>query len=175
MRLVECAQPAFQGQANGVQRVIAVRRHPEAGGPEGIEKVFGSADLDALLGQSDYVVLSAPLTVETAGLIGARELRLMKPTSFLINIARGKLVKERELAEELEKRTIAGAGLDVFEHEPLDPASPLWDLPNVIITPHTAGFFEHYWDEVGDMFAVNLRRFDRGEPLFNVVDKTLGY
>lgn len=155
--------------------VIAIRRHPDAPGPEGVERVFGPADLDKLLAASDYVVLSAPLTAETVGLIGARELRLMKRTAFLINIARGKLVREGELAEELAKGTIAGAGLDVFEHEPLDPDSPLWDLPNVIITPHTSGFFERYWEAVGDMFADNLRRFDRGEPLFNVVDKTLGY
>lgn len=155
--------------------VIAVRRHPESGAPEGVEQVFGHEQLHALLAASDYVVLAAPLTAETTGLISARELRLMKRTAFLINVARGKLVRERELAEELAKGTIAGAGLDVFEHEPLDPRSPLWDLPNVIITPHTSGFFERYWDAVGDMFADNLRRFDRGEPLFNVVDKTLGY
>ena len=155
--------------------VIAVRRHPESGAPEGVEQVLGHEQLHALLAASDYVVLSAPLTAETTGLIGARELRLMKRTAFLINVARGKLVRERELAEELAKGTIAGAGLDVFEHEPLDPRSPLWDLPNVIITPHTSGFFERYWDGVGDMFADNLRRFDRGEPLFNVVDKALGY
>ena len=156
-------------------RVIALRRHPEAGAAEGVERVFGPAGLGELLAVSDYVVLSAPLTPETAGLIGARELRVMKPDAFLINIARGKLVKEGELAEELAKGTIAGAGLDVFEHEPLDRDSPLWDLPNVIITPHTSGFFERYWEAVGDMFADNLRRFDRGEPLFNVVDKGLGY
>ncbi len=156
-------------------RVIAIRRRPEAGGPEGVEHVLGPAGLDKLLAASDYVVLSAPLTPETTSLIGSRELRLMKRDAFLINIARGKLVKERELAEELAKGTIAGAGLDVFEHEPLDPDSPLWDLPNVIITPHTSGFFEHYWEAVGDMFADNLRRFESGEPLFNIVDKTAGY
>jgi phosphoglycerate dehydrogenase-like enzyme len=156
-------------------RVIALRRHPEAARPEGVEQVFGPGELHTLLGAADYVVLAAPLTPDTAGLIGSRELRLMKRDAFLINIARGKLVKEGELAAELASGTIAGAGLDVFEHEPLDPDSPLWDLPNVIITPHTSGFFEHYWEAVGDMFAANLRRFDSGEPLFNVVDKTLGY
>ncbi len=155
--------------------VVAVRKHPDAPAPEGVEKVYGAPHLDELLSQCDYVVLSAPLTGETAGLIGSRELRLMKREAFLINIARGKLIKERELAEELRKGTIAGAGLDVFEHEPLDPGSPLWDLPNVIITPHTSGFFEHYWQAVTDMFAANLRLDDRGEHLFNVVDKSLGY
>lgn len=162
------------GAAFGM-RVLAVRRHPEAPVPEGVAEVFGTGDLDKLLAASDYVVLSAPLTPETAGLIGRAQLRRMKKTAFLINIARGKLVHEAELADELAKGTIAGAGLDVFEHEPLDPDSPLWDLPNVIITPHSSGFFEHYWQAVSDLFAENLRRFDRGEPLFNVVDKTLGY
>jgi phosphoglycerate dehydrogenase-like enzyme len=156
-------------------RVVGTRRRPETGAPEGVEQVYGADRLDQLLRTSDYVVLSAPLTAETAGLIGARELRLMKPTAFLINVARGKLIREQDLATELEKGTIAGAGLDVFEHEPLDPASPLWDLKNVIITPHTSGFFENYWEAAADLFADNLRRHDRGEPLRNVVDKVAGY
>jgi phosphoglycerate dehydrogenase-like enzyme len=155
--------------------VDAVRRHPEAGAPDGVEHVYGLDALDTLLATSDYVVVCAPLTNETVGLIGSRQIRLMKRSAFLINIARGKLVREVELAEELGKQTIAGAGLDVFEHEPLDPASPLWDLPGVIITPHTSGFFERYWEAATDLFADNLRRWDRGEPLVNVVDKGAGY
>ncbi len=155
--------------------VVASRRHPEGPAPAGIEKVYPTTGLDELLATSDYVVLSAPLTPETTGLIGSRELRLMKPSAFLINIGRGKLIRERELADELRRNTIAGAGLDVFEHEPLDPASPLWELRNVIITPHTSGFFERYWEAAADMFADNLRRYDRGEPLFNIVDKEAGY
>lgn len=162
------------GAAFGM-RVIGVRRHPEAPAPETVAEVFGPAHLDRLLAAADYVVLAAPLTPETTGLIGAPQLRRMKRAAFLINIARGKLVRERDLAVELAKGTIAGAGLDVFEHEPLDPHSPLWDLPNVIVTPHTSGFFERYWEAVSDMFAENLRRFERGEPLFNVVDKQAGY
>jgi phosphoglycerate dehydrogenase-like enzyme len=168
------SEVARLGAAFGMH-VAGVRRHPDRPAPQGVEQVFGPPQLDDLLRVSDYVVLSAPLTGETSGLIGSRELRLMKPTSILVNIARGKLVRERELAEELARGTIAGAGLDVFEHEPLDPGSPLWDLPNVIITPHTSGFFERYWEAVSDMFADNLRRFDAGEPLFNLVDKQLGY
>ncbi|MGE5360818.1 MAG: NAD(P)-dependent oxidoreductase, partial [Bacteroidales bacterium] len=104
-----------------------------------------------------------------------RQLRLMKPTAFLINVARGKLIREAELVDALKKQTIGGAGLDVFEHEPLDPASPLWDLPNVLVTPHTSGFFERYWEAASDLFADNLRRWDRGEALRNVVDKKAGY
>jgi D-2-hydroxyacid dehydrogenase (NADP+) len=165
---------AHLGVAFGMH-VAAVRRHPDAPAPAGLDQVYGVPQLDDLLAASDYVVVAAPLTAETAGLIGSRELRLMKSSAFLINIARGKLVREQELAEELKKGTIAGAGLDVFEHEPLDPGSPLWDLPNVIITPHTSGFFERYWDAATDMFADNLRRYDRGDALFNVVDKAAGY
>jgi phosphoglycerate dehydrogenase-like enzyme len=156
-------------------KVCAVRRRPEAPAPAGVDRVFGLSQLDDLLRTSDYVVLSAPLTAETAGLIGARELRLMKPDAYLINVARGKLVREADLAVALAGRIIAGAGLDVFEHEPLDASSPLWDLPNVIITPHTSGFTERYWEDVSDLFADNLRRYDRGEALFNVVDKVAGY
>ncbi len=162
------------GTAFGM-RVVGLRRREDAPPPEGVEKVYGAGHLADLLAESDYVVVSAPLTRETAGLIGAREVRLMKPTAFLINISRGKLIREAELAEELRRGTIAGAGLDVFEHEPLDPNSPLWDLPNVIITPHTSGFFEGYWEADADLFADNLRRYDAGQPLFNVVDKTAGY
>ncbi len=162
------------GAAFGM-RVIAVRRNPDAPAPEGVEKVYGTAGLTQLLADSDYVVLCAPSTRETAGLIGTRELRQMKRTAFLINVARGKVIREAELADQLRRGTIAGAGLDVFEHEPLDPDSPLWDLPTVIITPHTSGFFENYWDADADLFAANLRRHDAGEPLFNVVDKTAGY
>ncbi len=156
-------------------RVIAVRRHPGAQRPEGVEEVLGVEELPRLLASSDYVVLAAPLTGETNGLIGSRELRQMKRDAFLINIARGKLVREHELAAELANGTIAGAGLDVFEHEPLDPASPLWGLPNVILTPHTSGFFEGYWDAATELFANNLGRFERGEALRNVVDKKAGY
>jgi phosphoglycerate dehydrogenase-like enzyme len=162
------------GTAFGMD-VAAVRRRPEAPAPEGLERVFGPDGLDELLRFSDYLVLCAPLTAETAGLIGARELRLMKPDAYLINVARGKLVREADLVDALRERVIAGAGLDVFEHEPLAPSSPLWDLPHVIITPHTSGFTEHYWEKASEMFADNLRRYDRGEPLFNVVDKALGY
>ncbi len=162
------------GTAFGM-RVIAGRRHPGAPAPEGVAEVYGERGLPRLLANSDYLVLSAPLTPETNGFIGSRELRQMKPTAFLINIARGKLVREGELAEELKKGTIAGAGLDVFEHEPLDRDSPLWDLPKVVITPHTSGFFEGYWEAATDLFAGNLRRFDRGEPLLNLVNKKAGY
>jgi phosphoglycerate dehydrogenase-like enzyme len=93
----------------------------------------------------------------------------------LVNVSRGKLVDEDALARALATGAIAGAALDVFEHEPLDPSSPLWALPNVIITPHTSGFRADHWDAATDLFAQNLRRFDAGEPLLNLVDKVAGY
>ncbi len=162
------------GAAFGM-RVIATRRHPDAPRPAGVDEVLPPSQLADLLAASDVVVLAAPLTPETRWLIRSTELRQMKREAFLVNIARGKLVTEEDLAVELAAGTIAGAALDVFEHEPLDPASPLWDLPNVIITPHTSGFRADYWEAATDLFADNLRRYERGEPLFNVVDKAAGY
>jgi phosphoglycerate dehydrogenase-like enzyme len=162
------------GAAFGMH-VVAVRRHGNAPVPDWVERVYPVEEMDTVLGTSDYVVLCVPLTPRTTGMIGARELALMKPDAFLINVARGKLVREDDLADAIRERRIAGAGLDVFAHEPLDAASPLWDLPDTIITPHTSGFFEGYWEAVTDLFADNLRRYDRGEPLRNVVDKQAGY
>ena len=156
-------------------QVSATRRNPGRPRPPAVDRLYPPSDLPELLRESDVVVMAAPLTAETRGLIGARELRLMKRDAFLVNVARGKLVKEDELAHELAAGTIAGAALDVFEHEPLDPGSPLWDLPNVIITPHTSGFRGDYWDAVSDLFTENVRRFLRGDPLMNIVDKRAGY
>jgi phosphoglycerate dehydrogenase-like enzyme len=155
--------------------VIAVRRRPDEPRPPSVSAVYPASDLGTLLGLSDVVVLTAPLTDGTRGLIGVAELRRMRPDSVLINVARGKLVREDELAAELARGTIAGAALDVFEHEPLSPASRLWDLPNVVITPHTSAFRDDYWTLAVDLFASNLRRFERGEKLANVVDKDAGY
>jgi phosphoglycerate dehydrogenase-like enzyme len=161
--------------ASAGMRVSGLRRNPDHPPVAFVDLVYRPGQLDELLAASDIVVLAAPLTPETSGMIGSRELRLMKRDAFLVNVARGKLVREDELARELAAGTIGGAALDVFEHEPLDPASPLWDLPNVIITPHTSAFFTGYWELAVDLFAQNLRRFENGEPLVNVVDKGAGY
>lgn len=155
--------------------VSAVRRNPAAPRPACVTTVYPANGLDRLLEESDAVVLTAPMTVETRGLIGAPQLRRMKRDAVLVNVARGKLVHERDLADALAAGTLAGAALDVFEHEPLDPVSPLWDLSNVIITPHTSAFREDYWTLAVDLFAANLRRFEQGEPLLNLVDKAAGY
>lgn len=156
-------------------RVIAVREHIEKGIPEGVEAVLAPPELDKLLTQSDSVVMAAPLVSATEGLLNAERLALMKPDAFVVNVGRGPQVDESALADALRSRRIAGAALDVFEHEPLPPESPLWDLDNLLITPHTAGLTEKLWDRHYDLFSDNLRRYLSRQPLRYVVDKHKGY
>jgi len=155
-------------------RVWGVRRNPTVGAL-GVEAMFGSHRLLDLLPEADFVVLTVPLTRETRGMIGERELRAMKPTAYLINIGRGGTVQESALIWALREGWIAGAGLDVFETEPLPDDSPLWAMDNVIITSHYAGLTPHYNERAMGIFLDNLRRYQAGEPLHNVVDKKLGY
>ncbi|MEW5983781.1 MAG: D-2-hydroxyacid dehydrogenase [Acidobacteriota bacterium] len=162
------------GHAFGM-RVTGLRRRPDLGCPAGVDEVLGSPDLARLLRACDVAVVSAPLTPETRGLVGIGEFRLMRATALFANVSRGKLVREADLVAALKDGLIAGAALDVFEHEPLDPLSPLWAMPNVVITPHVAGFRADYWEAAVDLFSENLGRFMRGEPLLNVVDKERGY
>jgi len=156
-------------------RVIAVREHVEKGNPKGVEAVFPPSALEDVLSQSDYLVLAAPLTDTTRGLINAARLAAMKPDSYLINVGRGPQVDEVALAEALHARRIAGAALDVFEREPLPADSPLWGIDNLLITPHTAGLTEKLWHRHYDLFSGNLRRYLSGQPLRFVVDKRKGY
>jgi phosphoglycerate dehydrogenase-like enzyme len=155
-------------------RVSGIRRTPGPP-PPGVEDVLPPDRLLELLAVSDVVVLSAPLTAGTGGLIGRRELAAMPPRALLVNIARGKLVDDDALVDALRAGRLGGAALDVFTHEPLDASSPYWDLPHVIVTPHTSGALEDYWTPLVDLFADNLRRFEAGRPLLNVVDKAAGY
>ncbi len=154
-------------------RVLATRRRPQP--DQWADEVWNDSRLGDLLAQSDYVILATPLTKETHHLIGAKELAAMKPTGILINIARGPVVDEPALIECLQAKRILGAGLDVFETEPLQKDNPLWQLPNVIVTPHLAGNMPDYDDRAFTIFLENLRRLNAGEPLQNVVDKKLGY
>lgn len=157
-------------------RVIAIRRDVSRPAPDGVEQVAPPARLRDLLPEADVVVIAAPQTDATRGLMGAREFAAMRRDALLVNVSRGKLVDEAALATALtDARTLGGAALDVFEHEPLSPDSPLWALPNVLITPHMAGFRPDHWDAVTDLFADNLRRFSSGQPLRNVVNKDAGY
>ena len=155
-------------------RVIGVRRDPTAPAP-GIERMIGPERLAEVLPEADFVVLTVPLTPDTRHMIGERELRLMKPTAHIVNIGRGGTIDEAALIRALAEGWIAGAGLDVFEKEPLPPDSPLWRMENVIITAHYAGATPHYNERALAIFLDNLRRYKAGEPLRNVVDKTLGY
>ena len=127
--------------------------------------------LPHLLKQSDFVVLACPLTKETEGLIGERELRAMKPTATLINVARGRVVHEGGLIRALQEGWIAGACLDVFTFEPLPESSPLWDLPNVIVTPHNSGPSPLNMGRAMAIFLDNLERFVTGRKLRNLVEK----
>ncbi|WP_217711491.1 D-2-hydroxyacid dehydrogenase [Actinomadura sp. NAK00032] len=131
--------------------------------------------LDAALAAADYVVLAAPLTARTRGMIDAAALDRMRPSARLINVGRGALVAEPDLVKALRAGRIAGAALDVFEDEPLPPSSPLWELPNVIVSPHMSGDVIGWRDELVRLFTDNLGRFAAGRPLRNVVDKRLGY
>lgn len=155
-------------------RVLGVRRDPTIGAPA-VEAMFGPDRLLELLPEADFVVLTVPLTHETQGMIGERELRVMKPTAYLVNIGRGATVDQSALVQALQGGWIAGAGLDVFETEPLPEDSPLWRLDNVIITSHYAGITPHYHERALEIFLDNLRRYQAGGPLCNVVDKELGY
>jgi len=155
-------------------RVIATRRRPELPSHHA-DEARGADELPWLLQESDYVALCAALTPGTRHAIGEEQLKLMKPTAHLINIGRGGLIDEQALIAALRERQIAGAGLDVFEMEPLPADSPLWDMPNVLITPHTAGSSPRSHARLMDLFCENLRRHVAGKPLLNVVDKAAGY
>jgi len=156
-------------------RITAIRRRADAPPPPGVDAVWTPDRLHDLLAQSDIVVLAAPHTPETKRLIGRAELHRIKRGAFLINVARGKLIDDEAVVEALRDGRLGGAALDVFTTEPLEPSSPYWDLPNVIVTPHTSGALRDYWTPLVALFAENLRRFERGEPLLNVVDKAAGY
>ena len=169
-------------------RVIATRRRAEEGAAAadgaGDEPFLGSVMLDRvlppdrlpeLLAEADFVVLAAPLTADTVGLIGEDAIAAMKPGAWVINVARGELVDEPALARALRSGRIGGAVLDTFREEPLPAASPLYDLPNVILTPHTSWSSTRVLDRSVDLFCDNLRRYAAGRPLVNVVDPSAGY
>jgi phosphoglycerate dehydrogenase-like enzyme len=140
-----------------------------------VDEVWPPARLPELLARSDVVVVSTPLTAETRHLIDAEAIGRMKPDAYLIVVSRGGIVDEAALYEAMRGGHLAGAGLDVTETEPLPPDSPLWDLSNVIITPHMAGASSPKERRVVEILKDNLRRYHRGEPLVNLVDRELGY
>ncbi|HXF82820.1 MAG TPA: D-2-hydroxyacid dehydrogenase [bacterium] len=154
-------------------RVIGTKRTPTA--VPHVDRVYPPEGLDEVLAASDVVVIALPLTPQTRGLIGERELRAMKRTALLINIGRGPIVDEAALVRALREGWIGGAGLDVFEREPLPADSPLWGLEQVIITPHVSGAWPGYLDAAVPLLCENLRRYLAGQTLRNLVDKARGY
>jgi phosphoglycerate dehydrogenase-like enzyme len=155
--------------------VIVVREHPGKSRPEFVGEELPPSRLNDMLAQADLVVLSPPLTPATRGMIGSKQLAKMKSTAFLINVGRGPLIQETALIEALRGHKIAGAALDVFDKEPLPADSPLWDLNNLLITPHTAGMDQRLWERHYDLFSENLRRYFKGETLLGLVNKQQGY
>lgn len=175
------------GQALGM-RVVATKRatsdpryrgwrRPGIGDPEGVipAKFYDPQDLAALLAESHYVVVSVPLTAQTRHLLGRAEFAAMRPDAFFVNVARGAVIDQAALVEALQAGRIAGAGLDVFDPEPLPADSPLWGMDNVLISPHVSGFTPNYDEWASDLLAENLRRFLDGDPLVNLVDRHREY
>ena len=154
--------------------VVGVRRTAGKAVPGTIRTVTHEA-LDRELPEADFLVLPRPLPPETRHMIDARRIALMKRSAYLVNIGRGATVDETALVEALSAKRIAGAGLDVFETEPLPEASPLWDLENVILTPHYSGLTPRYVERLMEIFVDNLERYLGGKPLRNVVDLERGY
>lgn len=143
--------------------------------PDFVEALYYVDELSEILPRADFVVVSAPHTKETHHLFDLEKFQKMKSSAILINISRGGLVNEKELIEALEKKIIAGAALDVTETEPLSKDSPLWEMENVIITPHHSGLSDKYMDRAIDRFCLNLQAFLKGEEIPNLIDKERGY
>jgi len=154
-------------------RVWGTKRTP--GPVPGVERVLPPDALDEVLRVSDVLVATLPLTKETRNLLGARELGLLPRGAFVVNVGRGGQLDETVLADALRDGRLGGAGLDVFVDEPLPETSPLWAVPNLMITPHSSGNFHGYMDRMIPVFCDNLRRYLAGQPLANVVDPARGY
>jgi len=143
--------------------------------PVYVDEILGPEDLNYLLRESDYLVITMPLTRETHHMIGEGELKIMKPSAYIINVGRGAVIDNAALLKALKEGWIAGAGLDVLEEEPLPEDSEFWRLENVVITPHISGATPYYEDRVVKIFCENLSRYLNDKPLINVVDKKVGY
>ena len=155
---------------------VGIRRRPEQGAPEGFSRVVGPGALETELPKADVVVLTAPATSESTGMLTAARLKLLKRASILVNVARGSLVDQGALIAALKDGKIRGAVLDVFDKEPLASDSPLWQLRNALLTPHISPVSPgRFWPRALELFCDNWRRYDRGEPLRNLVDKQAGY
>lgn len=164
---------ARRGLALGMEVLATRRRGTE--GPDGVRVVTGDGGTDEVLRAAHYVVVALPQTAETRGMLDARRIAAMRRDAVLVNVARGGVVDEDALADALRAGRLRGAGLDVFAREPLPAASPLWGLPNVLVTPHVSGASPRFWRRQADLIIDNIRRYARGQPLRNAVDKQAGY
>ena len=157
-------------------RIVALRRRPELFEKDAlVDQSFAPSQVNDLMAASDYVLLAAPLTNETRGMIGAPQIAAMKPAGVLINVGRGAVVDEPALVQALEGGQIRGAALDVFAVEPLPAGHPFYRLENVLLSPHTADHVQDFIHLAVESFLENLRRFQAGQPLLNLVDKHAGY
>jgi D-2-hydroxyacid dehydrogenase (NADP+) len=155
-------------------KVVAFKKH-QTPKPAYIDELLGPEGLARLLRQSNFVVVTLPLTKETRHMIGEEQLRMMNPNAYIINVSRGAVIDTEALIKALKEGWIAGAGLDVFEQEPLPEDSELWKLDNVVMTPHVSGGTPRYDELAVGVFCDNLRRYLEGKPLRNVVNKKAGY
>jgi phosphoglycerate dehydrogenase-like enzyme len=157
--------------------VLGVKRHvaPSTGADPLVEKMYSPDRRIEMISRCDYVVAAAPLTPETRGMIAEPEFAAMKPTAAVINVGRGPVIREEALVSALSQGRIKGAALDVFDHEPLPEGHPFYKLENVLLSPHCADHTPDWLDRAMQFFIEQFERFEKGEPLMNVVDKTLGY
>jgi phosphoglycerate dehydrogenase-like enzyme len=170
----ECA---ILAKALGV-KIHAVRRNPELSANDPIlDRIFPSSELHAMLSEIDALVAAAPLTPETRHMLSDKEFSVMKPTAIVMNVGRGPVIDESALIRALQEKRIAAAALDVFEEEPLSEQSPLWDMENVLISPHCTDRTQNpdWLDLSMQLFVDNFKRYVKGEPLENVVNKKAGY
>ena len=167
------AEIARRAHAFGM-RVIGIRKNVNVPA-DGVEKMYPLSMLDELLPSVDYLVIAAPATGETAGVIGRKQLERMKQSAFLVNIARGVIVDQDALVDALNNEKIAGAALDVFDPDPLPDGHPLFATKNLIITPHISGVSTMLWRRIMDIWIDNIVRFREGRPLINLINKHRGY
>jgi phosphoglycerate dehydrogenase-like enzyme len=157
-------------------RILAVRRRAALSENDpNLDSVYAPEQLEEMLAASDFVLVAAPNTPETRGMIGEPELNVMKNSAVIINVGRGPVIVESALVQALENKRIRGAALDVFDHEPLPEGHPFYSLDNVLLSPHCADHTVGWVELAVDMFVENFRRFQDGQPLHNIVDKKAGY
>lgn len=168
------AEIASRARAFGM-RVVAMRRRAGHADVPSVDQVFGPEQIDELLRQTDVLVIAAPLTPQTLGLIGEAQLARLPKGAVVVNVGRARIIDTDALIAALHSGHLGGASLDVYPQEPLPAGHPLWTCPNVILTPHTSGFRTGHWEEVVDLFAENIARFERGEALRFRVEPELGY